>query len=429
MNISSLGFTALIAYLLVDFGQVHRMIPGVEYLFLGVITQALLIICVAAKFFTFAWVHPIATWRGLFLLSLFPGLIWGITQGRVAGILEAEIPRFLTGFLGACLFLRTVENLRFMFRFLTALSLVMAVWVLTHGGRGPGLYKDENDVALMLVMLMPLAYIQFVNTAQVRTKILSGLLLFVVLLGIGFTNSRGGMVGAVVVLALCWLQGKRKLLGLAIAGCLVIAAVVIAPEDLVSEFRTITHTSEGTAATRIQFWGLSIDLFQARPLFGVGAASWGNALYSGIIPPPSGPMMGTPHSVYFQLLSELGLVGTFAWLGFMISVALTLLRFRVKKLFSQMAACLTPESHPFTTARLHENSRFLHQFTLSLGLGIAGYLASGAFISVLYYPGLYFFAAFVQAAEQAWKNDLILASALSEQSAGNYSPIQATGKE
>lgn len=103
MNVQRLGFWALVAVLLVDFGQVHRMVPGLSVLKPGLISQAVLLVAVLLELHTRRWLRSIAVWRFLFLCSIATGLVFGVTEGRVALVLKTELPRYLTAFLGVCL--------------------------------------------------------------------------------------------------------------------------------------------------------------------------------------------------------------------------------------------------------------------------------------------------------------------------------------
>ena len=49
MSLYRMGFWTLVAYLMVDFGQVHQFIPGMKYLMPGALTEVLLFLLVAAE--------------------------------------------------------------------------------------------------------------------------------------------------------------------------------------------------------------------------------------------------------------------------------------------------------------------------------------------------------------------------------------------
>lgn len=131
------------------------------------------------------------------------------------------------------------------------------------------------------------------------------------------------MVGILPTLLLIWFRSKKKLISLILL-CIVGTIVVLnAPEKLVSEFASISDTEGGTAGTRRYYWELSIEMFKRKPILGVGPHCWGNAIWSGLVPTNKTVRNATPHSVYFQLISEMGAVGTFLWVGLLLSAFFT----------------------------------------------------------------------------------------------------------
>ena len=411
MNTQRLGYWLFVAVLLVDFGQVHKMIPGLSHLKPGAVTQVLLAALVLTEIHRMRWLRSIAVWRFLFLCAIATGLVFAVTQGRVVPVLKTELPRYLTSFLGACIFVRRIDDLRILHNLFIVMAFLLSVWVITHGGHGPGLYADENDAALVLVMFLPFAFLKIFTETNPR-RAAGGLgVFFLTLVAIALTLSRGGMVGAIPAVAFCWAKSRHKAMGLALAALALGGALVFAPKDMKREFLSIGDTQAGTAESRRFFWDLSVQMFEKRPVVGVGAACWGNALYSGLIPVPDRRAHMTPHSVYFQLLTELGVVGVFCWMGFLAATYRGLRRMRASRLLQEMAFTLPPDPHPLILVKLRSDQLFMRNFTASLAIGILGYLLCGAFLSVLYYPGLALFAALVQASEEAWRTEVLLAAA------------------
>jgi hypothetical protein len=413
MNVQRLGFWALVAVLLVDFGQAHRMVPGLAALKPGLLTQVLLLALVIHELPSGRWFRSIAVWRLLFLGAVATGLLLGVTEGRVALVLKTELPRYATAFLGVCLFVRRVRDLRILHDVFMALALLISLYVLTHGGKGPGLIKDENDAALVLVMLLPFAFLRIFFEDAARMKAFSLGVFALALLAIGFTLSRGGLVGAIPALVFCWLKSRNKWVGLGLGAAVLAGALALAPPDLKEEFLSIADTEGGTAGSRRYFWDLSVQMFAERPFFGVGASCWGNALYSGLIDEPGRRAHMTPHSVYFQVLTELGLVGTFCWMGFLAATAFALRDLRAARLDADAGRILLADPDPRVVRKLRADLVFMRSFVPSVAIGIAGFLVCGAFLSVLYYPGLPLFAALAQAAREAWRTETALAAALS----------------
>jgi O-antigen ligase len=419
MSTYRIGYWALMAYLLIDFGQVHRMIPGLAHLMPGAIATLLLIAMVAVEAPRAlsapggTWIRPVVIWRILFLCAIAVGLALAVTQGRAWLVLRTELPRFLTGFLGACLFIRRTEDLRNLQNMFIGVALLMSLWVIAHGGHGPGLYIDENDAALVLVMLLPFSCLKvFADGGRGWRKAALPLgVFFITLCAIGLTLSRGGMVGCIPALAFCWLKSKNKAVSLILGAMVLAAAVLFAPKNFTAEFESIGNTHENTAEERRFYWDLSVQMFEKRPVFGVGAMCWGNALYSGVVvDTPDRRAHMTPHSVFFQVLSELGLFGVFCWMGFLTATFRELRELRGSRLERGAAMALSGPADPMNVKRMTDNIRFLRYFAACLVIGIAGYLVCGAFLSVLFYPGLALFAALAQASGRVWRMELLVAS-------------------
>lgn len=423
MNLQRAGFWALVAVLLVDFGQVHRMVPGLSALKPGLLTQAALLALVLVELPTLRWLRSIAVWRFLFLAAVGTGLLFGVTEGRVYLTLKTEVPRYLTAFLGACLFLRRIRDLRLIHDLFIAMAFLISAWVLTHGGKGPGLIKDENDAALVIVMFLPFAFLKIFHEDSARLKAVSLGVFFLALAAIGMTLSRGGMVGALPALVFCWLKSRNKLIGVGLGVLALAGALVLAPDNLIEEFKSIGDTEGNTAGTRRYLWDLSVRMFEERPLFGVGAMCWGNALYSGLIEEPLYRAHMTPHSIYFQMLTEVGLVGTFLWMGMLAATFFGLRSLRPDRIRVDAGRILSADPDPAVARKLRADILFIRDFSAALAIGIMGYLVSGAFLSVLFYPGLPLFAALVQAAVEAWRTEMALAAAVAGH--GAYEDVEA----
>ena len=417
MTTHRIGFIAWLAYLLIDFGQLHRIIPGMSHLMLGALATVVLIGLVlmeAPRAFAApggGWFRPVVLWRILFLCAIATGLLLAVTQGRALLVLKTEAPRFLAAFLGALLFIRRVEDLRTLYSAFLCMALLLSGWVLTHHGHGPGLYIDENDAALVLVMLLPFPFLGIFSSGGGTARRLIAMIIFTLTLSaIGMTLSRGGMVGAMPALAFCWLKSRHKGLSLALGAAALVLAVIFAPADFKKEFESIGDTHESTAEARRYYWDLSTRMFPKRPIFGVGAGCWGNALYSGLFTLPDRRAHMTPHSIYFQCWTELGLVGMFCWIGFLAASFREVRGLSRRRLRSGAAMALGENPRPEALARIRTDMEFLGTFAPCVAIAIVGYLVCGAFLSVLYYPGLALFAALAQATGAVWRRELVLVS-------------------
>lgn len=417
MNSYRIGFWTWILYLLVDFGQVHRVIPGMSHLMLGALATVVLILLVLIELPRGlhvpggGWLRPLVIWRVLFLCVVGAGLVLAVTQGRALMVMKMEVPRFLAAFLGGLLFLRTLPDLRKVLTAMLVMDFLISAWVIAHHGHGPGLYIDENDAGLVLVMLLPFPFLRiFASDTKPAIRILSIGIFALSLCAIGITLSRGAMVGSIPALIFCWLKSRQKVLSLALGGLALVLAVLFAPPSFTKEFESIGDTHESTAEARRYYWDLSTQMWPHHPLFGVGAMCWGNALYSGMIAAPEHRAHMTPHSIYFQCWTELGLFGMFCWIGFIVSAFRETASLSRRKLQAGMAMAIGSDPDPAALARLRASTDFLGPFASCLAIGMVGYLVGGAFLSVVFYPGLALFAAIAQASAAVWRRDLLIES-------------------
>jgi hypothetical protein len=115
----------------------------------------------------------------------------------------------------------------------------------------------------------------------------------------------------------------------------------------------------------------------------------------------------TPHSIYFQCWTELGLFGMFTWFGFIAAGFRETRSLGRRKLQAGMAMVAGADPDPAAVARLRSSMDFLAPFASCLAIGMIGYLVSGAFLSVVFYPGLALFAAIGQASATIWRRELL----------------------
>ena len=382
-----IGLYASIIYFLVSFSQLHVIIPGVKYIKLGLLSTIILLVLVMPNLFKKGWLYPLGIWRIFFLLSIIPGLVYGYGSGLVRGILITAIIDFIVSFIGISVFVNNIRNLMLFNWIVIASGLAMAIYVIVNGGHGPGILTDENDAGLVLVMLLPFAYFFW---TQVRVLYLKVILLITVMLIISATCatlSRGAMVGVLPTVFIIVMESKRKILTLFFMAIAISVAIVFAPPKLISEFKSIKNTNEGTAGARQYFWGLSIEMFKKKPLFGVGAQCWGNALWSGLVPFKGAIRIMTPHSIYFQTLSELGLLGVVSWGGLIIASFLSC--FKIQKLTINASRVIIDKT-------IQSELIFLNLFAKSLSIGLVGGLICGLFLSFLFYPHIFAFIALIQ---------------------------------
>lgn len=275
-------------------------------------------------------------------------------------------------------------------------KVFMGLWCIAHfcvfliifrnGGKGPGDFlADENDAALGVAMVLPIIfYFSSWPNLSKRNSILLKSLLLIACAAIIATKSRGGFLGLLSAGGMIWLCSKYKFRVLIIAVLLTFAAGSIVinflPEGYLEDLQGISDPNDSTRSERIETWEISWIIFKNNPIWGVGAGNfpWNVKEYQDQASwwfPDARSLHGRQtHSLYFQLLADLALVGMFIYFGF---IAIT-----AKRLYRAQKNILSLNKQ-------HEPPSDL----LGLGLMCKGlyisifpFLVSGAFISVGYYP-------------------------------------------
>jgi hypothetical protein len=151
-------------------------------------------------------------------------------------------------------------------------------------------------------------------------KLLFGGAFGIMALGVAATLSRGGFLGFAAMLGYGFWLSPNKLQIAVIGLVLLVGLALLAPAEYWEEIASIGYEMEnedmhaGTGAMRRVYWGIARQMFYANPLFGVGIGnfSWSAGDYQGSKIEEEAERLFTGqevHSLYFQVLSELGSAG------------------------------------------------------------------------------------------------------------------------
>jgi probable O-glycosylation ligase (exosortase A-associated) len=190
-----------------------------------------------------------------------------------------------------------------------------AIWSHAHGEHlvegdragWIGIFGNPNDLAYHLVVGVAML-LAAANAARTRgRKIAWWALLVPTFYAILLTQSRGGMLAAVVVVVFWSMRAvKRAPLILGVA-CFAAALVFVSPNNPWSR-RTQEATAYGedvSARGRIDAWRTGLNIAKERPFTGVGAGAFMIA-WPEFAPGDAGEVR-TQHNTFIQLLSELGI--------------------------------------------------------------------------------------------------------------------------
>jgi O-antigen ligase len=316
--------------------------------------------------------------------------VWVGFQNFIAWLVCISIPMMH--------FANSLRKFRLLVNALIGLHCYLAIHALMHNGFGPGGFVgDENDVALAINTIIPLAFCSSLGAQTTREKSLYLTAVVIMMAGVVATNSRGGFLGLVAVLAYCFIFSPRKKMGLMVGALLVVGGLLVIPSDYWQEMATISRDAEsdvGTGAHRKKLWGVAWEMFLANPIFGVGIDNFrfnaGDYMSQELIEKEGRSYAGTvAHSVYFTILAETGAAGSLvvaAIVYFSVKSIRNILR-QVKKISA--ATDLEVE----TRASLLE----IKGFAYGLRGGIIGYGVSGVFLTAFMYPHFWYVVALIVA--------------------------------
>ncbi|HEX4589470.1 MAG TPA: O-antigen ligase family protein [Gemmataceae bacterium] len=271
-----------------------------------------------------------------------------------------------------------VRDERALYKLVAAFMVVMAIYMLHSvreyvGGRHVfrmGIARlvgvdttlgDPNSFGASIVYSLPFLGFFWVHWGRGWKR---GLIALYFLLAIGcvlLTGSRSSLLGVVVWGGMLLMQSRHKALAAVLLGVMACSSWFVLPESLKTRFETIIDPSVGPANAqesgmgRIQGVVNGVKLLGQYPLSGCGPGAWR-------------PATGSPiesHSLYGQVMGEMGGVGIVTFGGLVIVLAMHLRRL---KRFAHPGKGPVPDASLYHLGRAMSSSLFLLLF-----LGIFGH--------------------------------------------------------
>lgn len=195
--------------------------------------------------------------------------------------------------------------------------------------------SDNNHFAVGMCMVLPiLVYLMHnMKNRLARFGAMAGLGLTA--LSVISTNSRGGLLclGGLAI----WyaLTSRRKVLASVLVIAIAICAVQLAPDSWFERMESIEHAEQDRSfMDRVIAWKISTAIGLANPFLGGGLHAiqsppvWQNFMYKidflSFIPTSDPEQYArASHSIYFEILGDLGVVGLFLFIGLIINAFMT----------------------------------------------------------------------------------------------------------
>lgn len=192
--------------------------------------------------------------------------------------------------------------------------------VLTGGaarvwGPSGSLIEGNNELAIALVMCVPMLYFLFQTEAKKWVRRFLVFAMVTCAFSILGSQSRGALLSLVAMAVFLGLMSKHRLRASLLISVLVVGAVAFMPDSWAQRMDTInTYQQDSSAMSRIWTWKTLWAVAVDRPLVGAGFAADSQAVFATYA--PQGPewdifvgQVFVAHSIYFQMLGEHGFVG------------------------------------------------------------------------------------------------------------------------
>ena len=206
-------------------------------------------------------------------------------------------------------------------------------YILSGGGHkivGKHALGDNNHLALALLMTIPLLIYAYKQSSDRLARMAFLAVAAACVITVIGSHSRGGFIGLVVMAGMFMKNSKHKAASLSLIGLGAVLILALAPDSWLSRVDTINSAGDDNSFMgRVIAWKISALIALERP-FGGGfhavqlypvwnhyAGSIDNVL-SFIETGPAGMIPKAAHSIYFEVLGDLGVVGFSVFLALLI---------------------------------------------------------------------------------------------------------------
>ncbi len=180
---------------------------------------------------------------------------------------------------------------------------------------------DNNQVALDVLMILPLLHYLHGTAASRPLRVACIVTALLGAVTVIATFSRGGFVGLVIVAVGSVAVSRRKSLAIPLLACSLLAGTVLVGSDWTARMQSVQQAdSDDSFMGRVQAWKVSLGVALDRPFTGGGMHAiqhgdvWGtqarNFQMLDVVPSlPLGTFPRAAHSIYFEVLGDLGFTG------------------------------------------------------------------------------------------------------------------------
>jgi probable O-glycosylation ligase (exosortase A-associated) len=320
-------------------------------------------------------------------------MAWAVVGSYALKVFKVQVGYFIL-FILTYLGVRNIKKLRI---FLASLVLYHCFIIVVNvdklsstariGSFKAGYFLgDGNDFAWSLTIFLPFLIYLFITTKRsiLRTIILSAMGMFIAAM-VG-TGSRGAFLALSASIVYLVFNSRKKAKAIVVTTALALLVFAFAPSSYMDRIHSIGEYQEDSSALgRMMAWKASMRMAVGHPL-GVGAGNF-NSAYGRFYRPTEvdpriwgGARWISPHSVYFLVLGEYGVIG--------LVTLLTLLGLNFRDNQHQIANLNSKSVRP----TLGDNVETLPKY---LNMSLMAFAAGGAFLGGINYPHIYILTALI----------------------------------
>ncbi len=378
----------VVLYIFISMGRLHELVPGLAGLPVG---KIFLLLALWAAFSLdkgrpplIENSHVVIKRMIYFAILAVISLSFSVWKGASFEMLKGPLLSMVILFFLVLKTTKSYADLKFYFFSLLIIAGSLAMSTATLGATGRlsvGSTFDPNDLAMVLVTILPFSIIYFLKSSGTMRMAYGGLMV-VVLLAIILTGSRGGFLGLVAVVGYLVFKrypgvdgekGKiyffRKITLTAVAVSVFLA---LSPPEYIERINSLFNLEDdynvsNSKKGRLGIWASGIDIMMSRP-YGVGI---------GAFPAAQGMLADdgaykTAHNTLLLVGVELGFLGLLLFLSFYVLAI---------KSLSKIKSASTPER------------REMCLFGIALRASLLGFFVTSFFLSQAYSSLFYFLIA------------------------------------
>lgn len=240
----------------------------------------------------------------------------------------------------------------------------------------PGWFHNSGEMAIEMCIFLPLSWYFWLGIKDQLSRWKSLGLLMLPLsaaMAIIASSSRGGQLAAVAVVLAIIFKSKRRIRGLLVGATIAAIGFLLLPQEQIDRFSEMG--SDKNSVSRLTYWSDALEIMNEYPVLGIGYKNW--VPYYRNFYNSDGEL---PHNIFLEAGAELGYIGLLALFGLIGGT------FIMNRRTRGLASNLPGPSRDMFSSMAH-----------GLDVALIGFMVSGFFVTVLYYPFLWVNLAFTAA--------------------------------